>query len=309
MTSGDGKLDTELFMADPNLFIENTIKEYIANSPLNCLTTFNNLPISEEPVVAFANGDDPVFQDYKTIIGDHHITPREALEKYIQTRGWRYGAKSDIENVSVISYAMPIPYETRLSERQSSYGGSTKYNHTRWRGEIFRSHFRSYVVSLLELMGYNAVAPSYANLVETKSTPEGLMSGWSERHIAYACGLGTFGLNGLMITAKGCAVYLNSVVCDIELTPTPRIYDSHVANCLFYRDGSCQQCMERCAGSAISEQGRSNNKCRENLTKNQSATLKQMGLDTELIGLAPACGLCSTKVPCEDRIPAVDSDK
>ena len=309
MISGNDKMDIELLKADPNLFIENTIKDYVATSPLNRIITFDNMLISEEPIVAFANGDDSLFNDFKTIIGDHHITPREAFEKYIERKGWRYGQKSTIENLSVISYAMPISYETRLSERQTSLGGSPRYNHSRWRGEIFRSHLSNYVVSLLELMGCNAVAPSYARLAETQSTPDGFLAGWSERHIAYACGLGTFGLNGLMITSKGCAVYLNSVVCDLVLIPTPRVYDSHVANCLFYRDGSCRQCLERCAEGAISEQGRSNIKCRENLGKNQAVKLKELGLDKEFIGLAPSCGLCSTNVPCEDRIPASVTDK
>jgi epoxyqueuosine reductase QueG len=160
---------------------------------------------------------------------------------------------------------------------------------------------RDQIILLLELMGHFAVTPS--RFVETKSTPNGLMAGWSERHVAYACGLGTFGLNGLMITSRGCAVYLNSIVCDLALTPTPRNKDSHTANCLYYYDGSCRKCIERCAGNAINDQGRSNLKCRENLTKNQPANLKQLGLDNDLVGGAPACGLCSNGVPCEDKIP------
>ena len=299
----EGKLDIGLFEANPSLFLENAIKAYVATSPLNCLITFNNVPIFDEPVVVFANGDNALFQDLKAVIGDFHLTPREALERYIQAKRWRRGIKSNTENVSVISYALPIPYETRLSERGSTYGGSTRYNHTRWLGGIFQANLVHYVVSLLEIMGHNAVAPSGARFFEMKSTPEGLMASWSERHIAYASGLGTFGLNGLMITTKGCAVYLSSVACDVALTPTPRTYEHYMANCLFYREGSCRRCLERCAGGAISEQGRSNIRCRENLGKDQPAMLNKLGLDKELIGLGPACGLCSTKVPCEDRIP------
>jgi epoxyqueuosine reductase len=302
VTYGDSRLDIELFEANPSLFLENAIKAYVATSPLNCLTTFNNAPIFDEPVIAFANGDDALFGDLKKVIGDFHLTPREALEKYVQSKRWQRGIKSNMENVGVISWALPIPYETRLSERGSTYGGSTRYNHTRWLGGIFRDNLVRYVVSLLEIMGYNAVDPSGARFSETKSTPQGLIANWSERHIAYVSGLGTFGLNGLMITSKGCAVYLSSVVCDVALTSTPRAYKHYMANCLSYREGSCRRCMERCFGGAISEQGRSNIKCRENVG-NQLATLQKLGLDKELIGPAPACGLCSTKTPCEDRIP------
>ena len=297
------KLDAVLFRSDPGRFLENAIKAYVATSPLNCLTAFNNAPLYDEPIFAFANGDDAIFQDLKKIVGDFHLTPREALEKRIQAKRWRYGMNTDMKQVSVISYALPITYETRLSERATSYGGSVRYNHTRWQGGIFYPTIANHIVSLLEMTGNNAIAPSGASFFETRETPNGRMANWSERHIAYASGLGTFGLNGLLITPRGCAVYLGAVVCDLALTPTPRVYESHVANCLFYYDGSCRQCLERCMASAISEQGRSNLKCRENLGKNQPDLLKKLGKDQELIGLAPACGLCSTSVPCEDRIP------
>jgi hypothetical protein len=77
-----GDLDTELFRTDPCRFLEDAIKEYDRTSPLNHLTAFENDPIVEEPIVAFADGNDPIFQDFKNIIGEFHLTPREILEKY-----------------------------------------------------------------------------------------------------------------------------------------------------------------------------------------------------------------------------------
>jgi epoxyqueuosine reductase len=299
-----GLLDTELFKADPNLFIENAIKGYLRASPLNHLTTFNDEPIFEEPIVVFGRGDNPLFQDLKTIIGEFHLTPREVMEKHIKAKRWRYGVKSSLENLSVISWALPIAEKTRLVESKAPFGGSTRYNHTRWMGVPFAQHMASYIAVLLEVLGQNAVAPCFSSFFEIKEMPGGWrVANWSERHIAYACGMGTFGLNGLMITPKGCAVYLFSVVCDANLTPTPHTYPSHVANCLFYQDGSCRQCQERCIATAISEQGRSNVACARNLRLEQAEKLKSRGLDENLIGPAPACGRCSTGVPCEHRIP------
>jgi len=310
LTEHGGKLDINLLQADPCRFLEKCIKEYVRTSPLNHLITFNNAPIFDEPVVVFANGDNSAFQKLKTIVGEFHLTPREAIVKHIKAKGWRFGVKNYIENISVVSWALPIPYQTRLSERKTTYGGSTRYNHTRWRGGIFTESLIGYVCSLLEIMGYNAVAPSRSRFFEMKEMSGGWrVANWSERHIAYTCGLGTVGLNGLMITPKGCAVYLGSMVCDIALTPTAVSYTSHVANCLFYHDASCRRCMERCLAGAISEEGRNNIRCRENLVKKQSTKLKSLGLDKALIGLAPSCGLCSTKVPCETRIPPLASDE
>jgi epoxyqueuosine reductase QueG len=133
--------------------------------------------------------------------------------------------------------------------------------------------------------------------------PGGWMTAnWSERHVAYACGLGTFGLNGLMITSRGCAVYLGSVVCDKALTPTLRAA-SRVANCPYFQDGSCGLCIDHCAGSAINNEGRSNVACLKNLRDEQATRVINSGLDKDLVGPAPACGRCSTGLPCEESIP------
>jgi epoxyqueuosine reductase QueG len=133
-----------------------------------------------------------------------------------------------------------------------------------------------------------------------------LAANWSERHVAYASGLGTFGLNGLIITSSGCAVYLGSVVCDKALTPTPRD-PNEVANCPFFYDGSCGNCIDHCPGSAISKEGRSNITCLKNLRDEQWIKVKNLGLDKELVGPAPSCGQCSIGLPCEEKIPPLAS--
>ena len=81
------RLDVERFKANPHLFIENAIKEFVAGSPSNRLPAFHDDPVFDEPLVGFADGDDPIFQDYRRIIGDSHLTPREALAKHPQLMG------------------------------------------------------------------------------------------------------------------------------------------------------------------------------------------------------------------------------
>lgn len=307
MTQQHGELDTELFRIDPCRFLENAIKEYVRTSPLNHLTAFNNLPIIDEPIVGFADGDDPIFQDFKSIIGEFHLTPREIMEKYVAGKRWQFGVTTSIDSISVLSWALPLNLEIRLSERASPFGGSPMYNHSRWIGIKFYENLEQYVASLLEVLKCNAVAPTQSRLFEIKEMPGGWMAAnWSERHVAYACGLGAFGLNGLMITSRGCAVYLSSVICDRILTPTPRSA-SRVANCPFYQDGSCGRCIEHCTASAISKDGRSNIACLKNLRDEQAGNVRSLGLDKDLVGPAPACGRCSTGLPCEDRIPPLAS--
>jgi hypothetical protein len=93
---------TELFPADPCRFLENAIGEYIRISPLNHLTAFNSLPIVDEPLVDFADGDDGIFQDLKTVIGEFHLTPREIMEKYIAGKRWQFGAAGSINSIGVV---------------------------------------------------------------------------------------------------------------------------------------------------------------------------------------------------------------
>ena len=309
MTQRSGELDTALFRVDPCRFLEKAIKEYVRTSPLNHLTAFDNAPIVDEPVVAFADGDDGIFQDLKAVIGEFHLTPREILEKYVASKNWRFGATASIDKIGVVSWALPIARETRVVERTAPFGGSRRYNHTRWIGIRLYENVEKYVASVLEVLGCNAVAPTQSRLFEIKEMPgDWRAANWSERHVAYACGLGTFGLNGLMITSRGCAVYLSSVVCDIALTPTPR-HANPFANCPFFQDGSCGHCIERCIASAISEEGRSNITCLKNLREEQAVKMRSLGLDKGLIGPAPACGKCSTGLPCESKIPRLSSKK
>jgi len=309
MAQRQGRLDTGLFRENPCRFIENAIKEFVRTSPLNHLTAYSNEPIVDEPIVAFADGDDPVFQDLKTIVGAFHLTPREILEKYVAGKNWRFSPTKSIRHVSVISWALPLTKKTRRTERTAPLGGSPRYNHSRWIGVKFYENLEQYVAALLEVLRINALAPTQSRFFEIKEMPGGwLAANWSERHAAYASGLGTFGLNGLIITSRGCAVYLGSVVCDKALTPTPR-NPNHLANCPFYHDGSCGHCIGHCPGSAISREGRSNIQCLKNLRDEQWIRVMNLGLDKELIGPAPSCGQCSVGLPCEEKIPSLTSEK
>lgn len=292
-------MDREQFEANPDLFIEKAIKEYVANSPSNRLRVFNDDPIFDEPLVGYADGDDTIFQDYKTIIGDFHFTPREALVKHLKRKFT--GAENRLTTVTVISFVLPLSLETRLSNRKETNVPSLRWNHTRWYGQDFIFKLSRYVVSLLEELGHEAIDPERARFFEIKHLDNGLSSTWSQRHIAYAAGLGTFSLNDGFITPRGIAVRFGSVVTDLALSPSARVYENHLANCLFYRDGSCNRCIDRCPVEALSEQGHDKKNCRDCLYS-RGDFLKEMGREG-YIGYYDGCGLCQTKVPCESRIP------
>ena len=299
-------LNRKLFEADPAAFLEKAIKEYVATSPGNRLDSFDGGCIFDEPLVGFADGDDTIFQNYKSIIGDFHLTPREALGKRLESKE---NSRERPARVNAISFILPVTYQTRLSLRKETSVPSLRWNHTRWHGQDFIDELSRYVVSLLEGLGYQAVAPELADFFKLKNLPGGYVSNWSQRHVAYAAGLGTFSLNDGFITTKGMAMRCGSVVTDALIPPSPRIYKDHLANCLFYSDGSCRRCVERCPAGAISEQGHDKNKCLEFLFARQKEILKEMGREEGYIGRYLGCGLCQTEVPCEAGIPPKPRDK
>jgi epoxyqueuosine reductase len=298
------KPNRELFEADAAAFLEAAIKDYVATSPANRFQEFDGGCIFDEPLVGFADGDDAIFVEYKKIIGDFHLTPREALAKHLESKGYE-----DLPVVSVISYVLPITYETRLSLRRETMVPSLRWNHTRWHGQDFIFELSRHIVSLLESLGYQAVTPELADFYKYQKLPSGYVYNWSHRHIAYAAGLGTFSLNDGFITTKGIAMRCGSVVTDAAIKPTARVYKDHLANCLFYRDGSCMRCAQRCPAEAISELGHDKNMCREFLLTRQKEIIKELGREEGYIGRYLGCGLCQTKVPCEARIPPGIKDK
>jgi epoxyqueuosine reductase len=280
--------------------LEKSIKQFVATSPLNRFEALNEGRIFGKPLIGFANGDDAIFEKYKEIIGDFHLTPRKALEISLESRG---GNRKRIEQVRVISFILPVSYKTRLSMRKESVVPSLRWNHTRWRGQDFIYELSRYLVSLLESLGYLAVAPELMDLYKFTNLPSGIVSNWSQRHIAYAAGLGTFSLNDGFITSRGMAMRCGSVVTNAAIKPSPRIYKDHLANCLFYSERSCKRCAERCPAGAISNEGHDKNKCREFLLTRQKEIIKELGREDGYIGRYLGCGLCQTNVPCESRIP------
>lgn len=55
----------------------------------------------------------------------------------------------------------------------------------------------------------------------------GYVSRWSERHVAYISGLGTFGLSDALITPLGKAMRCGSVVARVKIQPTARSYEKY----------------------------------------------------------------------------------
>ena len=198
--------------------ITDKIKDFVRTSPRNRMPESDNTPFFDEPLVQFADGDDPIFTEYKAIIAPTHLTPREALIKAHDK-----GNVTVPEHVSVISWILPITEKTRKSNRKETRQPSLSWTYTRNNGEKFNNALRDYVVALLTGMGSLAAAPMSQPYFETYANEKGRYSNWSERHIAYAAGLGTFSLSDGFITESGIAMRCGSVVTDRLLPTSPRL--------------------------------------------------------------------------------------
>ena len=280
-------------------FVEEEIKAFLRTSPLNRLPDMEDYLIFDEPLVNFADGDDPIFAEYKSIIAPTHLTPREALAK-----AYGKGQRGVATYLSVISWILPIREKTRQSNRRETSAPSRLWSHTRWYGEKFNDALRQHVVEILTGMKYLAVAPMLRRYFKVYRNEKGPYSNWSERHIAYAAGLGTFSLSDGFITERGIAHRCGSVVTDLVLPANSRTANDPYSNCLFYVDGSCKACIARCPADAISEQGHDKLKCQAYLRGIGYTGMRKYDPNTSVVG----CGLCQTKVPCEFRNPTNKKD-
>ncbi len=292
------------FDSAPNLFIEKAINKFVRTSPANGLASFDGQPIFDKPLIGFADGDDPLFAEFKKLVHEKHLSPREILSLHLKETLTQ--ETTEFRDVSVISFVLPVHKETRLSNAREKEGPSLRWNHTRWHGQDFIIELSKYLAALLEGMGFSAVAPELSPFFDIFVLPDGFASKWSHRHIAYAAGLGTFSLNDGFITSRGMAVRMGSVVTNLKLAPSTRGYTHHLANCLFYATGKCGKCIRRCPGGALSEKGHDKLKCFKILYETQKPWLE--GAHGEgYLGKYAGCGLCQTGVPCENRIPVPKS--
>ncbi len=297
MASGELELSPEanlsLGQMDENAaWLEGVIKRFVAESPENTLRNEANERAWDEPLVGFSRGDDPLYGFYKEDIGPFYLIP---IEWFTRTFS---GVEIEPEELTVVSWILPQTEATKADNRQQKRLPSERWARSRIYGEKANDELRRHVEDSLREAGYLAVAPMISPLWKRETSEKyGLASSWSERHAAYAAGLGTFGLCDGLITLKGKAMRCGSVISNIEIRPSERPYDDHHAYCLFYKRGTCGECIDRCPANAVSEEGHNKAKCSEYLKITREYVTSTLGFE------GYGCGLCQTSVPCESQIP------
>ena len=275
------------------IWIEKIVKDFIETSPQNTLKNQNNDKAFELPLVGFSRGDDPLYEAYKDLVGPFYLTPWEIFVVTFRDFSIKF------EELTVISWILPHNNITKVDNRKEEFYPSERWARARIFGEEVNEKLRKHMVASLESKGYRAVAPSLTPQFSIRISPKyGYASTWSERHAAYASGLGTFGLCDGLITSVGKAMRTGSIIAQIPVSPTPRPYADHHEYCLFFTQGVCGKCISRCPVGAITEAGKNKETCYKHLSP---VTKDYVTSNYAFDGYG--CGLCQTGVPCESKIP------
>jgi epoxyqueuosine reductase len=272
-------------------WIQEEAKRFILSSE-NTLKNQTDDPAWGTPLIGYSNGADPLYDFFQQDIGEFYVKPIDFMKKEYPSKEFK------AERLTIVSWILPHTTATKIDHRKEKYWPSERWARARIFGEQVNVKLRMFLVKKLKDEGIEAVAPMLSPLWhEAKSEKYGFASTWSERHAAYAAGLGTFGLSDGLITPIGKAHRAGSIIVNTFIEPSTRDYENHHAYCLFYAKGTCGECIKKCPAGAISERGHDKLKCSEYLDK----TRKYVEENFRFKGYG--CGFCQVGVPCENGIP------
>jgi len=268
-------------------FVENS-EDNIISKKIALSDTVVGMKIFDTPIFAFGGADDDYFKLLKdpSAIGKHFSLPEEWLPK----------AKT------VISFFLPFTDVVKKGNIRDMSWPSEEWLHGRIEGQAFLNKLCQYLKSELINTGHDSIVPSldkrfWAKTGFNQNSPHysndlkdnlSFTSNWSERHVAYACGLGTFGLSKGLITTKGISGRFGSLITELYVLPDKRRYKDIYEYC-----SMCGACVKNCPVNAISiDKGKNHMICSHFLDGTAEKHKPRYG-----------CGKCQVGVPCESSIP------
>lgn len=220
------------------------------------------------PLIGFADADSPYIQKLPEIVMPEHKLPKDFLEnaKVVISYFVPFTKKHGDTNLEVEDNYASVPWA-------HSYSGTN---------QMFEK-LNLALVEEVQRLGYKAVIPYNIGMDEKL-----LKSPWSQRHIAYAAGLGTFGINNMLITDSGCCGRFGSVVTNLPIQPGKIIEKER---CLYKQNGSCKVCINHCFAGALTVDGFDREKCYQMNCRN----IEKYGEE--------CCGKCDVGLPCSYKMP------
>jgi len=267
--------------------LEQIARAFTNDSPLNYIQkeealqpNISGMKIFDAPILACSAANDAYFALLKNTdaIGNHFLLPEE----------WLPGAQT------VISFFLPFTENVRQSNTREKLLPSPEWLHGRVEGHRFLLALSEHLAEEIHKQGGQAMVPEldkryWGRRKAKKPGDINFTSNWSQRHVAFVCGLGTFGLSKGVITALGVAGRFGSLITDLKLPPNKRPYTDIYEYC-----SKCGACAANCPAGAISLlQGKDHDICSHYLHEEiRDLCLPRHG-----------CGKCQVNVPCETCIP------
>ncbi len=230
------------------------------------------------PLIAVGSADDEGFLKLKDpeVVGPHHLMPAD----------WLPGAKT------VISLFLPFSERVIRSNAADPKIPSMEWLFTRVDGQQHLLAMGEHVRDALVKEGYKAVVPYADDRYVMRVSPDEThlpippySSNWSERHVGFITGLGTFGRMTNFISKRGACGRLISVVTDWETAPDLKDYEGVYDYC-----SECLACYRACPGEAFDKNGKSIVKCREYIHEVCKPFAPRYG-----------CGKCQSGLPCATK--------
>ncbi len=239
--------------------IETRIRELVAGA--------GTVTVYREPLVGFASTDNHLFQEMSEgqTTGVRHLHPKELLP----------------DASTVVAFFLPF--------------GSGVVNANREGSQVAREWALAYIeTNQLISTICNHLAKELAEAgVKTAFEPathnfsrETLTAAWSHKSVAYVAGLGTFGVNQMLITGAGCAGRFGSMVISAEIPADDPVSEELCRN----RQGrSCLYCVRNCPAGALTREGLNRERCYQQVMEVNEAFSD--------LPLCDVCGKCATG-PC-----------
>lgn len=237
----------------------------------------------DDPIIKIGSAVDPLWEELKS--------PQAVGHLFRAPKDWMAEAQC------VVSYFAPFSDFVVDGNRQDGVEVGNGWLYARVEGQAFLTEMNHFLEQWLESQGVKALSPyasdDFRYVFEAGSCEDiedkslSFTSNWSERHVAYVCGLGTFGLSKGLITERGVAGRFGSVIVDASLEVTPRPYTDIYEYCTM-----CGACMRCPAGAITLQEGKSHTACCAYVNTMREKYAPRFG-----------CGKCQVKVPCERSIP------
>ena len=136
------------------------------------------------PLVGFADANHPYIQSLPELISPTHELPQNILP----------------DARIIIAYFIPFTKELAKTNRNGDALASPEWARAYEETNALFVELNEKLIDFIHAKaGQAGVTPKAVTFDQKR-----LISDWSQRHIAYAAGLGTFGVNNMLLTRQGC---------------------------------------------------------------------------------------------------------